>query len=89
MSEAQAAQTAIEVIGLDNAIAIVAVIVATGASSALTYNRNKKSEQIKIAREQMDKISKEYERLLEVKIKSLVNEGISSQLIFVYHIEEM
>jgi hypothetical protein len=54
---------ATEGISLGNIIAIGAAVVAVGAVvfSALSYRHNKKSEQIKIAREQMDRISTKYE----------------------------
>ncbi|HZD35247.1 MAG TPA: hypothetical protein VE130_08595 [Nitrososphaeraceae archaeon] len=57
--------------------------------SAFTYRRNKRSDQIKIAREQMDKINTKYERLLEVKIESLVEEEVTSPSVFLFHVEEV
>lgn len=82
--------------GLDlrNIIPIGAGIAATIAAiyTARTYKHNKKSEQIKIAREEMDKISAKCQRLLDVKFESLANEvnGLAtSQLKFLYHVEEV
>jgi hypothetical protein len=47
-----------EVIGLDNIIAIGAAVAAGGALifSTLAYRRNRKSEQNRIAREQMNRV---------------------------------
>jgi hypothetical protein len=83
---------ATESISLGNIIAIGAAVVAVGAVafSALSYRHNKKSEQIKIAREQLDRISTKYERFLEAKIGYLETEdGVTSPLIFLFHVEEI
>lgn len=74
---------------------ILANIIVIGAAagafifSGFTYRHNQKLEQIKIAREQMDRISAKYNKLLEVKIESLVNEEVSSPLVFLSHVEEI
>jgi hypothetical protein len=80
-----------EGITFGNIIAIGAAIAAVIAAvySVRTYKHNKKSEQIRIAREEMDRISAKYEKLLEVKIESLVEEEVASPLLFLTLVEEI
>jgi hypothetical protein len=78
-----------------NIIAIGAVVAATAAVifSALTYRHNKKSEQIKIAREEMDKISEKVRRLIEIIIAPDEEESdtaaVISPLVYLHHVEEV
>jgi hypothetical protein len=81
-------------IDLGNIIAIGAGIGAVIAAfyTGRNYIHNKKSEQIRIASEGMDKISAKYQRLLDVKLESLASEvnGLAtSQLTFLYNVEEV
>jgi hypothetical protein len=83
----------IQSIGLDYIISIGAAVAAGGAMifSALTYRRNKKSEQIKIAREEMDKISSKVQRLVEIRVApdAEVSDTVTSQLVYLFHVEEV
>lgn len=83
----------IQGIGLDNMISIGAAVAAGGAVifSALTYRRNKKSEQIKIASEEMDKISSKVQRLVKIRVApdAEVSDAATSQLVYVHHVEEI
>ena len=77
------------IVNTSNIIAIAAAVAAGGAwiVSVFTYKHNKKSEQIRIAREEMDKISTKVQRMIEARLASEITDD--SPLVYLLHIEEI